>query len=63
MLIVVRRSDAWSACSLGFKPILSRRAERIPGRGHRLSLAAIGASTSGRRPAEDEAMLAEGFGR
>jgi hypothetical protein len=38
-------------------------AERIPGRGHRLSFAAIGASTSGRRAAEDEAMLAERFGR
>ena len=31
--------------------------------GHRLRFAAIGASTSGRRAAEDEEMLAEGFGR
>jgi hypothetical protein len=63
MLIVVRRSNARPASSLGFKPILRRRAERIPGRGHRLSFAAIGASTSGRCAAEDEAMLADGFGR
>ena len=27
MLIVVRRSNAWSACSRGFKPILSKRAD------------------------------------
>ena len=27
MLIVVRRSNAPSACSLGFKPILSKRAD------------------------------------
>jgi len=41
--------------------------ERLPSSrpdkdGHRLSLARIGASTSGRRAAEDEQMLAEGFG-
>jgi hypothetical protein len=37
-------------------------AERVAPREHRLSFAAIGASTSGRRAAEDEEMLAEGFG-
>ena len=31
--------------------------------GHRLRFAAIGASTSGRTAAQDEEMLAEGFGR
>jgi hypothetical protein len=38
-------------------------AERLPARGHRLSFAAVGASTSGRGAADDEEMLAEGFGR
>jgi hypothetical protein len=43
-------------------------AARLPGSqakktGHRLRFAAIGASTSGRTAAEDEEMLAEGFGR
>lgn len=43
-------------------------AARLPGgqpakAAHRLRFAAIGASTSGRRAAEDEQMLAEGFGR
>jgi predicted transcriptional regulator len=37
--------------------------EHIPKSGHRLSFAAVGASTSGRNAVDDEEMLAEGFGR
>jgi hypothetical protein len=37
--------------------------ERVEPQRHRLSIAGMGASTSGRHAREDEEMLAEGFGR